>query len=364
MQVLRILIVEDDQSKRGDYSRFIKAYNLDNKEQNIKEVFGVDKDDAIAKLQDSKNNYDGAIVDLDLMGSGGTDSSGNEVVKEIKQNLRFPIFVITGTPHHISEEHNVANAIFGVFERDEVDLDDIFNRFCLIKGTGILNLLNRNGKIEELIQNIFWNHISTSLDSWVLDEKRNSEEKEDSLLRYTILHMLEYLDENNVHPSEFYITRPVKETLSTGDLISWNGNRYVILTPACDFAQKKVTKAFLLRIKEISEEINGIDEIKSITGLSNTKQKAFERIVKNNKDSYHFIPKHNLINAGIIDFQDKLSIQIEEIEGKIKSAEIDRFATISLPFLKDLIERYSSYYARQGSPDFDVEEVISSIVGK
>jgi CheY-like chemotaxis protein len=364
MQVLRILIVEDDQSKRGDYSRFIKAYNLDNKEQNIKEVFGVDKDDAIAKLQDSKNNYDGAIVDLDLMGSGGTDSSGNEVVKEIKQNLRFPIFVITGTPHHISEEHNVANAIFGVFERDEVDLDDIFNRFCLIKGTGILNLLNRNGKIEELIQNIFWNHISTSLDSWVLDEKRNSEEKEDSLLRYTILHMLEYLDENNVHPSEFYITRPVKETLSTGDLISWNGNRYVILTPACDFAQKKVTKAFLLRIKEISEEINGIDEIKSITGLSNTKQKAFERLVKNNKDSYHFIPKHNLINAGIIDFQDKLSIQIEEIEGKIKSAEIDRFATISLPFLKDLIERYSSYYARQGSPDFDVEEVISSIVGK
>lgn len=365
MQELKILIVEDDGAIYKDiYERNIELFNKENKEVQINDTWIQEKDEAISALKNPENIFDGAIVDLDLMGTGGTDASGNEVVKEIKDNLRFPTFVITGTPHNISEELNVPNAIFDVYERDNVDVFETFNKFKLIKSTGILNLLNRNGKIEELIQNIFWNHISTSLDSWVLDEKRNPEEKEDSLLRYTILHMLEYLDENNVHPSEFYITRPVKEKLSTGDLISWNGNRYVVLTPACDFAQKKVTKAFLLRIKEISEEINGIDEIKSIDNLSKTKRQAFERIVKNNKDSYHFIPKHNLINAGIIDFQDKLSVQIEEIEERIKSTEIDRFATISLPFLKDLIERYSSYYARQGSPDFDVEEVISSIIGK
>ena len=367
MQVLRILIVEDDQNKRGDYSRFIKAYNLDNKEQSIQEVFGVDKNDAIEKLQNSNNNYDGAIVDLDLMGSGGSDSSGNEVIKEIKDNLRFPIFVITGTPHHLSKKLNVPNAIFGVFERDEVDLDDIFNRFCSIKGTGILNLLNRNGKVEELIQNIFWNHISTSLDSWVLDKKRNSEEKEDSLLRYTILHMLEYLDENNVHPSEFYITRPVKEQLSTGDLIYWNGSRYVILTPACDFVirpngDRNVRNAFLLKIVELTDHFSNLEESIKKGEISNGLKAKLGRVITNNKPFYHFIPKHNRINAGIIDFQDKLSIPIEEINEKIKGTEIDRFATISLPFLKDLIERYSSYYARQGSPDFDVDEVIKSII--
>jgi CheY-like chemotaxis protein len=367
MQLLRILIVEDDQSKRDDYSRFIKAYNLDNKEQNIEEVFGVDKDDAIAKLQDSKNNYDGAIVDLDLMGSGGTDNSGNEVIKEIKENLRFPIFVITGTPHHISEELNVPNSIFGVFERDEVDLDNIFNRFCLIKGTGILNLLNRNGRVEELIQNIFWNHISTSLDSWVLDEIRKPEEKEDSLLRYTILHMLEYLDENNVHPSEFYITRPVKKQLSTGDLIYWNGIRYVILTPACDFVfrpkgDRNVRNAFLLKIIELTDHFLNLEESIQKGEISSNLKEKLEKVITNNKPYYHFIPKHNTIKGGIIDFQDKLSIPIEEIEAKIKTTEIDRFATISLPFLKDLIERYSSYYARQGSPDFDLNEIINSII--
>ncbi|MBS9461030.1 response regulator [Flagellimonas sp. 389] len=362
MQELKILIVEDDGAIYKDiYRRNIHLFNKENKEVQINDTWIQGKDEAISALKNPENIFDGAIVDLDLMGKGGTDTSGNEVVKEIKDNLRFPTFVITGTPHNISEELNVPNAIFDVYERDNVDVFDTFNRFKLIKSTGILNLLNRNGKIEELIQNIFWNHISTSLDSWVLDEKRNPEEKEDSLLRYTILHMLEYLNENNVHPSEFYITRPVKEKLSTGDLISWNGIRYVILTPACDFAQKKVTKAFLLRIKEISEEINGIDEIKSIDDLSKTKKQKLERIVKNNKDSYLFVPKHNSINAGVIDFQDKLSIEIEEIEERISSTEIDRFATISLPFLKDLIERYSSYYARQGSPDFDSDEVMDSL---
>src|SRR5690606_20948378 len=142
----------------------------------------------------------GAIIDLDLVGSGGTDTSGNEVISEIKGSLRFPIFVITGTPNNISDEHKEKNAVFEVFERDSIDLDIVFNRFYSIKATGILNLLNRNGRIEELIQNIFWNHISTSLNNWILDSKRNPEEKEDSLLRYTILHMLEYLDESKVHP--------------------------------------------------------------------------------------------------------------------------------------------------------------------
>tara|TARA_R110002096_G_scaffold393333_1_gene588342 strand:- start:332 stop:1444 length:1113 start_codon:yes stop_codon:yes gene_type:complete len=370
MQELKILIVEDDGGIYKDiYKRNIELFNKENEEFQINDTWIQGKDEAILALKNPENIFDGAIVDLDLMGTGGTDTSGNEVVKEIKENLRFPTFVITGTPHHISDELNVPNAIFDVYERDNVDVFDTFNKFKLIKATGILNLLNRNGKIEELIQNVFWNHISNSLDSWILDEKRNPEEKEDSLLRYTILHMLEYLDENNVHPSEFYITRPVKEVLSTGDLITYGGNRYVVLTPACDFVfrangDRNVRNAFLLKIIELNDHFSSLDESIQKGEISNNLKEKLKKVITNNKSYYHFIPKHNTINAGIIDFQDKLSIPIAEIEAGIENKEIDRFATISLPFLKDLIERYSSYYARQGSPDFDVEEVISSIVGK
>ncbi|PWJ57381.1 hypothetical protein CLV98_10788 [Dyadobacter jejuensis] len=368
MEELKILIVEDDVKIYNDvYRKNIDVFNMDNHEFKIIESWIKGKDEAIAALKNPENIFDGAIVDLDLMGLGGSDTSGNEIVKEIKKNQRFPIFVITGTPHHISEELNEPNAIFNVYNRDEVDFLDTLDKFKSIKATGILNLLNRNGKIEELIQNIFWKHISTSLDNWTQDRKRNSTEKEASLLRYTILHMLEYLDESSAHPSEFYITRPVKNNLSTGDLVLMDGVRYIVLTPACDFekrpnGKRNVRNAFLLKISELNEHFHDYEE--SIKGreFSNSLKNKLKDIIGNKKTYFHFIPKHNSIKAGIIDFQDKLSVAIEEMEERIEKEEIDRFATISMPFLKDLIERYSSYYARQGSPDFDADEVINSLL--
>ena len=90
---------------------------------------------------------------------------------------------------------------------------------------------------------------------------------------------------------------------------------------------------------------------------------VFSKLITNSaKPYYHYIPRHSSINAGIIDFQDKYSIPVEELEQKINTKAADNFATISMPFLKDLIERYSSYYARQGSPDFDSDEIIESLI--
>jgi hypothetical protein len=181
--------------------------------------------------------------------------------------------------------------------------------------------------------------------------------------------MLEYLDESKVHPSEFYITRPVKESLSTGDLITLDGIRYVVLTPACDFVyhkgKRKVEKVFLLGIKELEDisEFKKLKDIEKFEDLSVTKKSELSKLITNGaKPYYHYIPRHSSINAGIIDFQDKYSIPVEELEQKIYANAADNFATISMPFLKDLIERYSSYYSRQGSPDFDSDEIINSLL--
>lgn len=370
MEDIRLLVVEDDPKIYEDiYKRNIDLFNRENTDFQIVETWLQTKGDAIAALRNPFNLFDGAIVDLDLMGTGGSDASGNEVVIEIKNKLRFPTFVVTGTPHNIREELNVSNAIFNVFERDAIDIYETLEKFKEIKITGIVNLLNRNGKIEELIQDIFWNHISTSLNTWTEDEVRTPEQKEASLLRYTILHMLEYLDESKVHPSEFYITKPVKNRLSTGDLVELEGVRYVVLTPACDFeprpnGSRNVRIAFLLKVIELNVHFSNLDESIKNGSFSISLKDKLEKVITNNKPYFHFIPKHSTINPGIIDFQDKLSLPIDAVEAKIESQEINRIATISMPFLKDLIERYSSYYARQGSPDFNVDGVLSTLLKK
>lgn len=368
MKELKILIIEDDLKIQSIYTRDIKSYNKGSVDVLIVPIYVDDKDRALLTLLDTSKTFDGAIVDLDLKGSGGQDKSGNDIIREIKSKLRFPVFVISGTTHNLDADLNSPNDFFKVVNRDDADFDFI-EEFVSIYNTGITNLLNRNGEIEGLMNDIFWNHLSSSLNIWINDIFRTPEQKEKSLLRYTILHMLEYLDDDNTHPSEFYITKPIKQHLSTGDLVSYESSRYVVLTPACDFVvrskgDRSVRKAFLLKVIELNDHFSTLDESIQKGEISKKLQGKLEKIISNNKSYFHFIPKHNTIKAGIIDFQDKLSIPIEDIERKIKNQEIDRFATITLPFLKDLIERYSSYYARQGSPDFNTQEVIDSFFEK
>ena len=40
---------------------------------------------------------------------------------------------------------------------------------------------------------------------------------------------------------------------------------------------------------------------------------------------------------------------------------MERIATISIPFLKDIISRHSNYFSRQGSPDFNVGEIYKGL---
>lgn len=373
MNELKLLIVEDDPGAIKTYQRAIKAFNIERKLSHGSDIqiteFPINnKEDAISELRNSQNIFDAAIVDLDLLGHGGYDSSGNDVIREIKSNLRFPVFVITGTPQHIDADLKEQSSLFKLLTRGEEG--DYLTEIVKIYQTGITQILNKKGIVENYISEIFWKHLSNSLNLWVDDKSRTPEEKEKSLLRYTLLHMLEYLDEENTHPSEFYITEPVKQQLSTGDLISFDGLRYVVLTPSCDFVtrddgSRNVNKAFLLRIKCLAEQFPHYDSAQELGEVSKRLKGKLENIIGNNSKPYfHFIPKHNNIEAGLIDFQDKRSIEIEEIEERISTSEIIRIATISLPFLKDLIERYSSYYSRQGSPDFDTNEILSSLFKK
>lgn len=369
MKNLHLLIVEDDPTVIDTYKREIKSHNNINKSNGITIIHDIvqNKETAIERIKDTKQNFDGAIIDLDLLGTGGKDSSGNDVIREIKNNnFRFPVFVLTGTPQNVEEDLIDESMFFKIRSRDSQEEKSYWEQFVDIYNTGIVKIINQRGIIEQHLTNIFRNNLSKTIDLWIKDTNRSPEEKEKSLLRYVLLHMQEYLDEEKCHPSEFYITKPVKQQLSTGDLIVIKKNRYIVLTPACDLifrsnGNRNVNKVFLLKVKELIEEFPQYDNTQTIGQASNTLKGKLEKIIRNNKSYYHFIPKHNTIEAGIIDFQDKLSIPIEEIENKIEENEIERIATISLPFLKDLIERYSSYYSRQGSPDFETNEIINSL---
>ncbi len=362
MAELKLLIVEDDPEVIKSYKRDIKSFNLES-EVKINATLIFEKDEAINLLKNKNVFFDAAIVDLKLDSANNADEnySGNEVLREIKGNLRFPVFVITGTPQHIAEDLKTESSLFKLKVRGEEDnhlqqLVDIYN-------TGITNILGRSGAIEKYLNEIFWKHLSNSMETWITDTSRTPEQKEKSLLRYTLSHIQEHLDltdngdfEHYI-PSEFYIIPPVKPNIFTGDIIEYSGKRCLVLTPACDFGNRKAENILCITIKKWES----LDAEFVNRPLSTGKTSVLKNHMSNKTPRYHFIPKIHNIDAGFIDFQDKITIEVGRLNNLLGKGRVIRSATISAPFLKDVISRYSSYYSRQGSPDFQTDEIYNSL---
>jgi hypothetical protein len=299
------------------------------------------------------NAYDGAIVDLRLEQNDNI-GLGNQILKEIKSKLRFPVRVISGHLGDLDPELQAQNYLFSCVSRGDEDYDIILSEFSKIHSTGIIEILNYKGLIERNINNIFWKHISEIISEFVNYKIANPGwDCERVLLRYISSHILEYLEisiDNNlepVHNIEFYIKPPIKEKIFTGDIIKFkDSNNYgIILTPACDLATdihrvkpkaKFVTVAYIYSYKDVT---NGRSP-EHVTELE-----------KNKLDlKYHFLPETILFIGGFINFQHILSIPIKDITDKAKF-EVE--CVVTNPFRKDIISRFASYFSRQGQPTFN-----------
>jgi len=225
---MNLLIVEDDKPTIQSYLDNIESFNKKSDVKIEPEVFD--------NLEDAKNSlispdYDAAIIDLKLS-SGSVELEGLQIVDEIQEKLRFPMFIVSGSLGQVEREES---AFFKKRSRDG-NFKDILHEIVSIYNTGVTNILGKRGTIEKYLNSIFWNHMSTSMDLWINDANRTAQEKENSLLRYTLLHMQEHIDEEleKYHPSEFYITKPIKKNLFTGDIVEIDKTRYLVLTPSCD----------------------------------------------------------------------------------------------------------------------------------
>lgn len=367
---IKLLIVEDDPVVISTYESNIKSFNKTNDQIEIIVTVNSNKDQAISLLRNSENSFDGAIIDLDLKNSGGSDSSGNEIVKEIKETLRFPVFVISGTSHNLEKDLSEETSFFKVRERDDADFDYL-TEFIKIFDTGITQILNRKGIIEKNINDIFWKHLSGSLGLWINDTEKTPENKQKSLLRYVLSHLQEYLelteesDFDTYHPAEIYIMPPVKNKVFTGDLVEENATSktYIVVTPSCDLAQSKAKEILLAEIEPdnvglLFEKINILKKNTAREDVIENAEKDLKSLINNSySNKYHFLPKYNGIKPGLINFQKLKSIRV-----KVLNDNFSRKASINSTFTKDIIARFSYYYSRQGSPDFNVDEIYDSII--
>ncbi|MGD2084835.1 MAG: hypothetical protein PVH61_01505 [Candidatus Aminicenantes bacterium] len=370
-KTLELLIIEDDQAQVNSFKNSIDLFNRENKDFNFSTHIKRNFIEGMKAI--SKGYYDTAIIDLKLSTTSKTPE-GNKIIKKITDDFRFPIIVRSAYPEVLDEELEEQRSPFlKVYKRGEKTIEDILNEIVGLYKTGITRILGEDGlikNIEKHLHKIFWNHISKSFE----DIRNSCLDTKNVLMRYIMTHLIEYLSFSGPglpqkhYPGEMYIIPPMNEDLFTGVLLKDKnaGNQYIILMPACDMVVRKdgAIKAEYITMVQIEEtEKNHLKQIRKKIATKSNKEEYIKAIEKLNRLltnsfslNYHFLPPVPNFEGGFINFRKLKSLKPKEIKKQFKI-----IGKVTTPFLKDIIARFSTYYARQGQPEFEMTQICDAL---
>ena len=306
------------------------------------------------------NTFDGAIIDLKLGTVGG---EGNQVAGQINRDkFPIPIAILTATP----EEADQAIPYVGVFTKGEADaaFDNLLDLFWSIHGTGLTRILGGRGTIQSMLGDVFWKSLMPQIDSWIGYALTNPDETEKALLRHTLNHLIQLIDEDieRCFPEEFYLYPSPTDDIRTGSIVieRGTGSRFVVMSPSCDLVVRRngKRKTDMLLVTEVVPPSALLSWYGCVDASewSNNKRGELKRALQNSfSDYHHCAPAAGCLELGFLDFR-RLSVSSEdEFEERF---QMPPYAQIAPPFIKDVVARFSSYYARQGQPDINFEKLL------
>lgn len=358
MESIKILFVEDEDSDIEICTATIKKYQIQ-KNRQINCIVAKSRSDAHSLLDTS---FDGAIIDIKLK-DDKTGTGGNDVISEIYKSWRIPIIVLTGTPGNASRECN----LLGLFKKGEISYEEIFDRFYDVYNTGLTKIMGGRGKIEKELSRVFFHNLldQANQDAWVIHGRIDSSKTEKALLRFTLNHLMQLLDDDEEErfPEEVYIHPPLQKGLRTGSIVKHkeDGRLSIVLTPACDLVIRESGqfKADKILLVEIDEETRVYGHILYKMETKEEKEKTLQTILNNRHSLYHhWLPTTTFFPGGFINFRKLSTLSKKDCLKQCDAPDIQ----VSPHFVKDILSRFSSYYARQGQPDIECSQIINKIV--
>ncbi len=358
MNGMKLLVVEDDPQDISTCRDTVERYR-DEKQREVELIVCGDVAEAFEKLD---NTFDGAIIDLRL---GNEGDEGNEVVNRIKERqYRFPVAILTGTPASAEPEFSY----IGIFRKGDAGAgyDDLLDRFWRIRDTGLTRILGGRGIIEFRLGEVFSRNVLPQIQKWEAYGQADSTRTENALLRHTLNHLIQLIDEDieRYFPEEFYLFPPPSENLRTGSILNdkGSGQKFAVLSPDCDLVVRpdgtrntdRILFAEIVSPKVLFDWFG--DKAPNVLGRN--RRDTFIRALENNGPRYyHCLPETDFFSLGFLHFRRISTVGVDEIEKKF---DLPPKVQISPPFVKDIVSRFSSYYARQGQPDIDFSNLVGS----
>ena len=342
MNQIKILFVEDAKDQQDIFKDIVEVFNRTNN-LNVKYEIAEDPTEASNLIDGS---YDGAIIDLKL---DDDEEAGNRIVMNLYHTFtRIPIIFVTAYADMVIDHPSVIKTR----RREDGTYDSDLQLLRKIQETGLTRIMGGRGLIEQRLSEVFLKNLLPQIGTWISYAETDSGRTEKALLRYTLNHLFQLLedDQERCFPEEFYLCPPALDRITTGSMVKIDNQWFMVLSPACDLVPRgengvRNTDDILL------VEIESVDKV-----LSGSKSKGRVReLCTNKRDYYHWLPETDFFEGGILNFRKLKTLNEDNFEEKFGKPVIQ----ISPSFVKDIISRFSSYYARQGQPDIDSEAFVA-----
>lgn len=343
---MKILLVEDIEAQQDAFKDSVEVFN-DRNQLEVEYEIAEDLPNALEKIDGS---YDGAIIDLRL---GNDEEGGNEIVRQLHDPFtRIPIIFVTAFVNDVIDHPSVIkkrHRTIDTYNSDLTLLQGIYN-------TGLTRIMGGRGVIEENLTEVFLNNLLPQIETWVSYGETDLARTEKALLRYALNHLFQLLEEGeeNCFPEEVYLYPHVSKKITTGSIVKekTSDQLFVILSPACDLVIRqsgefKTDRILLVEIEAENDIVN--DALDGIRRQRSREDKLKAVFNNNHTDYYHWLPNVDFFDGGFLNFRKLKTLKKDDFEGQFEEPAIQ----ISPFFVKDIVSRFSSFYARQGQPDID-----------
>jgi CheY-like chemotaxis protein len=363
-----ILFVEDNENNRTLFQYAIDEWNENHADVGKKFVPHLSEsyDEAVEALQRFK--FDCAILDLRLPNKTGQDSPdvGNQLAKDVLFEQGLPLAILSGHPDEIAE--SLADLeIIRTFNKGDEDGYESAIAWLAEKWEMMEALRKAKASIDRSAAAVFAKRLWPQWATFSMLEGGNLEKITKIISRQYVSHIADLLGLDNEgsvgwHPFESYNVPSLFDTRAhTGDIFKWGDDLWIVLSPQCDMATQKVSHAIMAKcvVGLPATWAENIEVLKAKPSQAKVEKatRFFSDLVNQNLAvSIHFLPPLPGTAAPLrVTFPELRTMPLEELNGSLTL----RVASVSSPFISNLVQRFGAYISRTGQPNLEIDHFVT-----
>lgn len=358
-----ILLVEDEGRMITLMQEALEEWNNANEENGryFKAIATNTVGDAVEAIYDYK--IDCAIVDLRLptgeVGKQNAPETGNTLASDLILKNGMPVAIVSGHPAEVDPKF----AAMPVCTFDKADdgyeqaLKWLGDQWELMEALrSVREVLEQSA--GDVFSRRIWPNWSQMEDAIGHDNKKLAI----AIARQYASHTAELLGldgSGDWHPFENFVVPSYNaDRAHTGDIFLLEDINWIVLTPQCDMATGKVPNVLLAECSlGVDQWAENVEALKAAT--SNNKRKEPTKFLRtfvnqNLPASMHFLPPLPGSEEPVfVQFGKIRTVPLADLNKQLDA----RVASVSPPFLSNLVQRFGAFISRTGQPNIGVEHL-------